>query len=401
MSDIAIRAEGLAKLYHVGVQKERYGMLTSSIPRLLKGGWRKPQPAGEFWALDDVSFDVARGEVVGLIGHNGAGKSTLLKVLSRITEPTRGTVTMHGRVGSLLEVGTGFHVELTGRENVFLNGAILGMSRSEIQRNFDEIVAFAEVEQFIDTAVKHYSSGMQLRLAFSVAAHLQPEILLVDEVLAVGDMRFQQKCMGKMEDVAGQGRTVIFVSHNLSAVKELCRSAIVLERGRVAFRGGVNEGIARYTAVAAAHDADTGSAGWSALRPAGGMPESGWAIAPEEPLAFRAALSLPAPVASGFVYCIVQDASGATVVHQRRELATLLDGGLAAGRHEVAGEFPPLWLAPGLYNVHLKFIGRDATGHDVKFVSERQLLDVTGWSSDHARALLAPSCDWTVLEGVA
>jgi lipopolysaccharide transport system ATP-binding protein len=199
-----------------------------------------------FWALKDVSFEVPRGAVVGVIGRNGAGKSTLLKVLSRITEPTEGRVEIHGRVGSLLEVGTGFHPELTGRENLFLNGAILGMRRSEITRKFDEIVAFAEIERFIDTPVKHYSSGMYMRLAFAVAAHLEPEILVVDEVLAVGDAKFQKKCLGKMGDVAREGRTILFVSHSMASVAALCRLGILLERGTVASLGPVEQVIGQY-----------------------------------------------------------------------------------------------------------------------------------------------------------
>src|SRR5262249_43592020 len=190
----------------------------------------------EFWALKDVSFEVKRGEVVGIIGRNGAGKSTLLKVLSRVTEPSTGRVTIKGRVASLLEVGTGFHQELTGRENIYLNGAILGMTRAEIRRKFDEIVAFAEVEKFLDTPVKRYSSGMYVRLAFAVAAHLDPEILIVDEVLAVGDAEFQRKCLGKMGEVARGGRTVLFVSHNLPAVTNLCNDLITLAHGNIVFR---------------------------------------------------------------------------------------------------------------------------------------------------------------------
>jgi lipopolysaccharide transport system ATP-binding protein len=200
-----------------------------------------------FWALRDVSFEVKRGEVIGIIGRNGAGKSTLLKILSRITEPTEGTITIKGRVASLLEVGTGFHPELSGRENVYLNGAILGMSRAEIRRKFDEIVAFAEVEKFLDTQVKHYSSGMYVRLAFAVAAHLEPEILIVDEVLAVGDAQFQQKCLGKMEKVASGGRTILFVSHNTAAIAQLCSSGLLLENGGVGHRGSVSDCLKLYS----------------------------------------------------------------------------------------------------------------------------------------------------------
>jgi lipopolysaccharide transport system ATP-binding protein len=212
------------------------------VRRLFSGG----APPETFWALRDVTFDIAAGEVVGIIGRNGAGKSTLLKILSRITEPTLGEVTIRGRVRALLEVGTGFHPELTGRENILMNGAILGMRRAEILRRFDDIVAFAEVEQFVDTAVKHYSSGMYLRLAFAVAAHLEPEILIVDEVLAVGDSAFQRKCLGKMGEVASSGRTVLFVSHNLQAVSNLCGRALLLSAGRVAAEGRSADVVAAY-----------------------------------------------------------------------------------------------------------------------------------------------------------
>ena len=218
------------------------------LPQRVVGRGEAPQQIKPFWALRDVSFDVHTGEVVGIIGRNGAGKSTLLKILSRITEPTEGEVDIHGQVGSLLEVGTGFHPELTGRENVYLNGAILGMRRAETARKFDDIVAFAEVEKFIDTPVKHYSSGMYMRLAFAVAAHLEPDILIVDEVLAVGDVQFQKRCLGKMGEVAKGGRTVLFVSHNMEAVSQLTTSVILLEGGRVRFQGPTRDGVARYTA---------------------------------------------------------------------------------------------------------------------------------------------------------
>lgn len=247
-ADVVIRAEGLGKRYLIGHQaeRERYTALRDVIARSavslaqsvrdLAHGRPTAGFGGnleEFWALKDVNFEVRRGEVVGIIGRNGAGKSTLLKVLSRITEPTEGQVTIKGRVGSLLEVGTGFHPELTGRENIYLNGAILGMSRAEIRAKFDEIVTFAEVEKFLDTPVKRYSSGMYVRLAFAVAAHLEPEILIVDEVLAVGDVQFQKKCLGKMHDVAQDGRTVLFVSHNISSIKSLCSASILMQDGGI------------------------------------------------------------------------------------------------------------------------------------------------------------------------
>ena len=256
MSDVAIRVENLGKRYQLG-QSQRYRALRDTLGDVLSApkrwftGRRNAPTAGDgtdFWALKDVSFEIKPGEVVGIIGRNGAGKSTLLKILSRITEPTEGGVDLYGRVGSLLEVGTGFHPELTGRENIYLNGAILGMKRAEIVRKFDEIVAFAEVEKFLDTPVKFYSSGMYMRLAFAVAAHLEPEILLVDEVLAVGDAGFQKKCLGKMGEVAKQGRTVLFVSHNMAVIKSLCQTVIRLHAGRIAGQGRVDEQILEYQA---------------------------------------------------------------------------------------------------------------------------------------------------------
>lgn len=251
MADAIIKVEGLGKRYHLGIR--RHDTLRDRLAHAMRAPlnrWRglsDPDPS-EFWALRDINFEVQPGEVLGIIGRNGAGKSTLLKVLSRITEPTTGRVSIRGRVASLLEVGTGFHPELTGRENIFLNGAILGMSRAEIRRKFDEIVAFAEVEKFIDTSVKHYSSGMYVRLAFAVAAHLEPEILVVDEVLAVGDIQFQQKCLGKMQSVAASdGRTVLFVSHNTAAVAQLCSRGLLLDRGSVGCWSTVQECLTRYT----------------------------------------------------------------------------------------------------------------------------------------------------------
>ena len=255
-----IQAHQLGKQYRLGaLQPRNYKTLRESLIDWGKRPFRtltsrqstRAQQNASFWALRDVSFEVTAGEVVGIIGRNGAGKSTLLKILSRITEPTSGYADIYGRVGSLLEVGTGFHPELTGRENIFLNGAILGMKRREISAKFDEIVAFAEVERFIDTPVKHYSSGMYLRLAFAVAAHLEPEILLVDEVLAVGDAAFQKKCLGKMGDVAKAGRTVLFVSHNMAAVQQLCQRAILLDGGRVVRDAVAPEVIRDYLQTAA------------------------------------------------------------------------------------------------------------------------------------------------------
>ena len=244
MSDIAIRVENLSKRYEIGRAGTRHDTLRDALAGLFRREGRGRSEA--FWALRDVSFEVKRGEVVGIIGRNGAGKSTLLKVLSQITEPTGGRAEIHGRVGSLLEVGTGFHPELTGRENIYLNGAILGMRREEIARKFDEIVAFSEIEKFLDTPVKRYSSGMYVRLAFAVAAHLEPEILLVDEVLAVGDAAFQKKALGKMGDVVHEGRTVLFVSHNMAAINQLCQRCLFVSQGAVIFDGLAEKTVQKY-----------------------------------------------------------------------------------------------------------------------------------------------------------
>jgi lipopolysaccharide transport system ATP-binding protein len=247
MNQPVIRVDRLGKQYRIGtLNDQRYRTLRDSISGLFRRGERATTPAGRIWALREVSFDIHQGQVIGIIGRNGAGKSTLLKLLSRVTDPTEGSGEIHGRVGSLLEVGTGFHPELTGRENIFLNGAILGMHRHEIAHKFDEIVEFAEVGQFIDTPVKRYSSGMYLRLAFAVAAHLEPEILVVDEVLAVGDAEFQRKCLGKMSDVAQAGRTVLFVSHNMSAILRLTQETLVLEKGRLKMRAPSTEAVDYY-----------------------------------------------------------------------------------------------------------------------------------------------------------
>ena len=255
MTDIAIRCERLAKQYRIG-ERESYKTLRDVIMDAFASPFRRLRTAighssngyekPNIWALNDVSFEIKRGEVVGIIGRNGAGKSTLLKILSRITEPTHGHADIWGRVGSLLEVGTGFHPELTGRDNIFLNGAILGMRRAEVARKFDEIVAFAEVEKFIDTPVKRYSSGMYVRLAFAVAAHMETEILLVDEVLAVGDAQFQKKCFEKFRQISTGGRAIVFVSHNMAALRTVCQNAIVLDHGGVIDRGEVNSAVDRY-----------------------------------------------------------------------------------------------------------------------------------------------------------
>ena len=247
MSQKAVIAEKVGKLYRLGNTQDTLARtLSDAVLGMIR---RRPTPdkrAQDLWALDDVSFEIADGEVVGIIGRNGAGKSTLLKLLSRLTEPTRGRITVEGKVGSLLEIGTGFHPELTGRENIYLNGTILGMSRSEVAHRFDEIVAFAEIDRFLDTPVKRYSSGMYVRLAFAVAAHLEPDILIVDEVLAVGDLAFQRKCLGRMGKVAEEGRTVLFVSHNMAAIKTLCTRALLIQGGKLVADGPVEDTVTKY-----------------------------------------------------------------------------------------------------------------------------------------------------------
>ena len=257
MSKTVIKVENLSKRYRLGLKENQAKTLAGQVANLIKFPWQNLKRLREmnrfgteddsvFWALKDINFEVKEGEVLGIIGKNGAGKSTLLKILSQITEPTSGKIEIYGRVASLLEVGTGFHPELSGRENIYMNGTILGMTRREIDSKLEEIIDFSGVEKFIDTPVKFYSSGMKVRLGFSVAAHLEPEILIIDEVLAVGDYEFQQKCLGKMEDVAGQGRTVLFVSHNLQAVTTLTNKSIVLENGVCIYHGDTDGGVQSY-----------------------------------------------------------------------------------------------------------------------------------------------------------
>jgi lipopolysaccharide transport system ATP-binding protein len=310
MGEIAIRAEGLSKSYRIDHQaRASYRTLRESLASVAARPFRRSSESSHetIWALKDVSFEVQRGEALGIIGRNGAGKSTLLKILSRITQPTAGRTEVYGRLGSLLEVGTGFHAELTGRENIFLNGAILGMSRREIQRHFDEIVDFAETERFLDTPVKRYSTGMYMRLAFAVAAHLRTDILVVDEVLAVGDAAFQAKCLGKMGDVARQGRTVLFVSHNLAAVAQLCTRALLLDAGSVRVEGSADHVIAGYLSGASQEShvsfRDRGDPAeirgaafeWAELRDADDNARSDYSIGDDITVAFRLRLAPDRP----------------------------------------------------------------------------------------------------------
>jgi|SRR5579884_78743 len=409
MSELAIRVAGLSKKYRIGGQRERYKTLRDSLAdaaaapfqRLASLVARRKNGKGrgesEIWALSNVEFEVKQGDVVGVIGHNGAGKSTLLKILSRITEPTSGHAEIHGRVGSLLEVGTGFHLELTGRENIYLNGAILGMKRAEIERRLDEIIAFAGVEKFVDTPVKHYSTGMHLRLAFAVAAHLEPEILLVDEVLAVGDAAFQKKCLGKIGDIAAAGRTVLFVSHNLGAVKELCNIGFVLRNGSLTFRGPVAQALAFYgrTLTEAPNNDRPGHATEWRYIYVNDYSDGSLAItSPAEPLHIHAGLDLGANCQRGVVFLLIEDFMGQLVVHRRAALSDLCSGPIRAGHYRVTSRLPAVWLAPGVYTVYLKLIAEGPNGQYMRHLSEKIFLQVDGATAGLSRALLAPPCEW-------
>ena len=401
---IAIRAENLSKSYRIGEIQPRYKTIRDSLSALIAAPVRRFTRRGRaadttMWALRDVSFDVRQGEVVGVIGRNGAGKSTLLKVLSRITPPTRGIAEIHGRVGSLLEVGTGFHPELTGRENVFLNGAILGMHRAEIQAKFDEIVAFAEVAKFIDTAVKHYSTGMYMRLAFAVAAHLEPDILLVDEVLAVGDALFQKKCLGKMEDVARTGRTVLFVSHNMGAVRSLCTKGLFLENGRVLQSGDVERCIETYfTQIGAFQTSRENEAGTASGSGFGNVrvtsPSSENSVAQSEPFEAATRLSIRQDVSGFSLFCIVEDMQNRMVFHLREESTELGIEKISAGDYAVRLRIPPLWLNTGLYSLHFKVLFWGNFGK-ARHVSDKVPVDVTGRHS-RVEAVLHPAGEWRV-----
>jgi ABC-type polysaccharide/polyol phosphate transport system ATPase subunit len=363
MSSNAIRIAGLGKRYRIG-ERQSYLALRDTLANavsascrrvgsLLRGAPRTTtRPDGVFWALRDVSFEIPEGGVVGIVGHNGAGKSTLLKVLARITEPTEGRVEIRGRIGSLLEVGTGFHPELTGRENTFLNGAILGMKRAEIVRKFDEIVAFADLEKFIDTSVKHYSTGMYMRLAFSVAAHLDPDILIIDEVLAVGDAGFQKKCLRKMGEVARQGRTILFVSHQLNQIRRLCDTCVWLEGGRVRQRGPTAEVTSAYES--GAHSAAEGArpdgsdrtaarfVEWGLVRPGSGKAH---VLDTMNAFGARFVLKVTRPISYGV--------HGIALFGPERQLmwgTATSDLYLEAGVHHLTYRLPTLPIRPGNYS---------------------------------------------------
>lgn len=374
MSDFAIQAEGLGKRYRVGVHP-RYRAMRDTlteliyapvrIPRLLRHGRRTAARADTtLWALRDVSFEIRHGDVVGLIGRNGAGKSTLLKVLSRITEPTEGTARLEGRLGSMLEIGTGFHPELTGRENVYLNGAILGMRKAEISRRFDEIVEFAGVERFIDTPVKRYSSGMQVRLAFGVAAHLETEILLVDEVLAVGDAAFQKKCLGRMSEVGSEGRTVLLVSHNLASIRGLCPTSIWIDGGRLMEFGPSHEVIDAYLELSREHDSvetvfpDDPELDFQVKRvrfvgPTGDLQR---VFACDEPPIIEVQCDVRRPVPGLYGILRISTLEGLNVIEAfSHDISPNPLAGLSVGTHLLRIGIPPRSLGHGTYAANLKF----------------------------------------------
>lgn len=366
MSGPAIEVSGLSKRYVIE-HESRHDNLRDTLHHTARKLWRRFRwgtgfAREEFWALRDVSFSVEPGEVVGIIGRNGAGKSTLLKILSRITEATTGRVTLRGRVASLLEVGTGFHPDLTGRENIFLNGAILGMSRAEIRYKFDEIVAFAEVEKFLDTPVKRYSSGMYVRLAFAVAAHLEPEILIVDEVLAVGDAAFQKKCLGKMQAVAqGSGRTVLFVSHNLPAVQTICGAGVLLEHGRLAERGPIGPVVAKYLRQLQTNSGSQVPQGGRALTLAAVRASTeGCAInelVAAQPSKIQLIISAARPFEDVRITVGFTDSAGQRIF----ALASFHSGhfmSLVPGDNQVQVDFTPPTLFPGTFSLDVGFYSR-------------------------------------------
>jgi|KBSMisStandDraft_5_1062788.scaffolds.fasta_scaffold64811_2 lipopolysaccharide transport system ATP-binding protein len=354
-SPLAVDVRGLSKVYRI---KHNARRATSAVEALSRALRFRRQTTEQFWALKDATFQVQQGEVVGIIGHNGAGKSTVLKILSRIVEPTGGEAFLRGRLGSLLEVGTGFHPDLTGRENIFLNGAMLGMPRSLVQRQFDNIVEFSGVEQFLDTPVKRYSSGMYVRLAFSIAAHLDCDVLIVDEVLAVGDEAFQRKCLGKMNDVVGQGRTVLFVSHNMSAVTSLTTRSLVFEHGRVVFDGPTGEAIERYLGQEIAEQRGyVGSprANAPAVTRVDVKTSQGGQIQPHrEPLDVVVEVTTPRPVVAARLLITLVNRLGRYCAQ-----SWVYDSDTpfcrSAGRHRLVCRFPELRLAPGQYAVRVAF----------------------------------------------
>ena len=405
MSEAVICAEGLGKRYRIG-ERERYHALRDVLARSFVAPFRRlrwPRKESHVWALQDVSFEIRQGEVVGLIGRNGAGKTTLLKILSRITRPTAGFAEIRGRVGSLLEVGTGFHPELTGHENVYLSGAILGMKSSEIARKFDEIVSFAAVERFIDTPLKHYSTGMQMRLAFAVAAHLEPEILLVDEVLAVGDLEFQKKCLGKMQDVSRSGRTIVFVSHQMNQIRRLCERVLWIDRGQIRQDGASSPIIGAYEMAMSSGDQQRRErergpdpkgrfVRWEIVEADGERPN---VLSTLGPVAVKFVIELSQPVRRGHHGIALRNVDNTLIWAWSTN-----DVDLSVGEHELCYRFPSLPVRPGAYVWHVSLYD------DGNLVDAWECLPemiVATESYQHARdewnGILNVPCEFEVLEG--
>jgi len=401
MNDIAIRVENLGKLYRIG-QTVGYKTLRESLMwvattplRRLRSTSHDPSAMSHqpntIWALKDVSFEVKRGEAVGIIGRNGSGKTTLLKILSRITAPTEGYAEIHGRIGSLLEVGTGFHPELTGRENIYLNGAVIGMKKAEVERKFDEIVAFAEIEKFLDTPVKRYSSGMYVRLAFSVAAHLEPDILLVDEVLAVGDAQFQKKCLGKMGAEAQRGRTVLFVSHNMAAVQALCHTGIVLNSGRIDTVGPIGEAIHHYQdSLRRIETLSAGIQGVQVLAIGISTTSDALHFRPDKPLIAEMDFYTEYYLRNCYLNFVIEDAEGRYLVHFRTDLLGIYPT-FERGLHRVRVEIPRLGLRAGIYTVWFRLYASNGEITEMAD-SERIMLEVSG---PQVGGLVDVPCHWS------
>lgn len=423
MSGYSIQAEGLGKRYQLG-EWQRYKALRDTLTdalyapfrsiktRLIGGDSRSgARRGGTIWALKDISFEIPQGAVVGIIGNNGAGKSTLLKVLSRITEPTEGRAEIRGRVGTLLEVGTGFHPELTGRDNVFLNGAILGMRRREIERKFDEIVEFAGLERFVDTPVKRYSTGMYIRLAFAVAAHLEPEVLLVDEVLSVGDAAFQKKCLGKLDDVATQGRTVLFISHNLSSIQELCPTSLWLDEGRLRASGPSQQVIEQYLATVNRSDLpgevlfqDDGTKAFQvrSVQLVDSAGSVGQTFEVTEPPVIEIRCIVREPIHALFGHLTLSRSEGAIVYEgDSYDSAPNPLGDLAPGEYALRIGIPPRTLGVGTYLLHLDFESGVAGWaveriHRPGTICTFHLDDLTSRRGNFRQGYLSTMMDWTV-----
>jgi homopolymeric O-antigen transport system ATP-binding protein len=418
MTATVVRGERMSKRYEIGderhadatlrdaIAERAKGILTSARSALTRADGAAHRRHRTIWALDDVSFEIKAGDVVGIVGRNGAGKSTLLKIISRITEPTSGRLGVNGRVGALLEVGTGFHPELTGRENVFLYGSILGMHRSDIRRRFAEIVEFAEVERFLDTPIKRYSSGMQVRLAFAVAAHLEPDLLLVDEVLAVGDVAFQKKCLGRMGEVAGEGRTVLFVSHNMAVMQALCRRGILLDGGRVAHDGTIREAVSRYLRhLERAMTTDLGErldrSGWhevnlTRIRIGGGIDGDGTLVT-GAPASFTFELDRFLP--STFCGFVVYDNLGHPVVEFRSSIGGPGDVDTMGASNTFICEIDELPLVPGRYRIDVEIWAQNDLQDGIEsamiFDVEQGVLAGRPVSADEHRGPIAVVHRWT------